>query len=326
MRNLFPLALVLASSISAQSFLVPPGTSPTVGTCNVFPFGTSDMRYQALVRATELGNTPGVISGFALAPCSTGVRTMRAITVRFAHLNLGALSTTFDTNLNSPGPAQTVLDTVNHSWRMVANTWNSVGLQDPFFYNGSDDLVVEITVYGSSGVSGAMHREATNQRVYLGSYSGQPTGTNGGNTAFKMKLHFGDANTQLFGASCPGSVSTASFSFNGTAQLGTQLDLVVTNGPPSMPAYVLLGFDAHMPLFPMDLAVVNAQGCVLYHDVTVAVGVFSDPAGGSVLSLALPPIPSLAGLFFYSSAVLIDPAANAAGFTTTNYGRALLGN
>ncbi len=326
MRILVPAALLLSSALCSQSFVVPPATSPAVGTCNVFPFGTSDMRYQALVRASELGSTAGVISGFALAPCTTGVRTMRQITVKLAHFNGGAMSTTFDSNLNTPGPAQTVLDTTNHQWRMVANTWNSVGLQDPFFYNGTDDLVVEITVLGSSGVSGAMHREATNQRVYLGSYTGQLTGTNGGNTAFKMKLHLGDANTQLFGASCAGSASTAAFSFTGTAQLGTNLDFVCSSGPPSMPVYFLIGFDNHLPFFPFDLGGFGATGCTLYHDITVAVGSFSDPVGTSTLTLGIPPIPSLAGLLLYASAMVVDPPANSAGFTTTNYGRALVGN
>lgn len=205
-HRLIPLFLTSAS-LCAQSFAVPPGTDPAIGTCNAFPFSTSDMRYQALVRATELGNTAGVISGLAFSPCTTGVRTMRAITVKLAHystLNGGVMTTTFSSNLNSPGPAQTVLDTVNHQWQTVANTWNSIGLQDPFFYNGTDDLVVEVLVLGSSGTSGTTHRDATNQRVYLGGY-GQLAGTNGGNTAFKLKFYFGDANAQLFGAGCAGT-------------------------------------------------------------------------------------------------------------------------
>lgn len=323
--NLFATLLV-SSLVTAQSFVVPPGTTPVNGTCNAFPFSTSDMRYQAQVRAVELGSTPGIISGIAFAPCTSGVRSMRQIRVRLAHFNGGTMSTTFDSNLNTPGPAQTVLDTTDHRWHMVANAWNEIGLQDAFFYNGVDDLVVEVLVIGSSGASAATHREGTNQRVYLGSYTGQATGTNGGNTAFKLKLFLGDANTQLFGQSCQGSAGIPAFALNGTAQLGTNLDLVCSSAPPSSPVYFMVGFDTHLPFFPFDLGFAGASGCTLYHDVTASAGVLTDPAGTATLTLAIPTAAPIAGIALYASALVLDLGANAAGVTTTNYGRALLGN
>src|SRR5688500_18145849 len=110
------LAALLSSPLAAQNFVVPPATSPGVGTCNAFPFNTTDMRYQALVKNTDLGSTPGLICGFSIAPCVTGVRSMSTIKVRMAHFSGATMTTTFDSNLNTPGPAQTVLDTVNHKW------------------------------------------------------------------------------------------------------------------------------------------------------------------------------------------------------------------
>lgn len=321
------LATLLVSSLgTAQSFVVPPGTTPVNGACNSHPFNTTDMRYQAQVRAVELGNTPGIISGIAFAPCTSGVRSMRQIRVRLAHFNGGTMSTTFDANLTAPGPAQTVLDTTEHHWHMVANTWNEIGLQVPFSYNGVDDLVVELLVIGSSGVSGAVRREGTNQRVFLGGYTGQTTGTNGGNNAFKLKLCFGDASTQLFGQSCQGSAGIPAFALHGTAQLGTNLDLVCSSALPSSPVYFMAGFDTRRPVFPFDLGFAGASGCTLYHDITASAGVLTDPAGTATLTLAVPTAAPIAGIALYASALVLDLGANPAGITTTNYGRALLGN
>jgi hypothetical protein len=309
----------------AQSFVVPSGTVPSTGTCNVFPFGTTDMRYQALILAADLGSTAGVISGFALAPCSTGVRTMTGLTVKMAHYSGATMGTTFDTNLNSPGPVFTVLDTVNHKWVMVGNAWNEVGLQIPFVYNGVDNLVVDILVTGSAGVSGAMHREATHQRVYLGGYTGQLAGTNGGNTAFKMKVFLGEANTQLFGAGCTGSAGVPAFSFSGTAQIGTPLGLDCVNAPPGAPTLFLVGSANMLPVFPVDLTPLGATGCTLYHSIRFLVVVNADGSGHASLGLPLPADPSLIGTALYFSALVFDPLANPAAITASNYGRALLG-
>ena len=145
------LRFMLASAaiglaLPAQSFVVPAGASPATGSCVSMPFATAATRCQGLVRNSDLGNLAGVISGLALAPCQTGVRSAATVIVRMAHFSGSALSTTFASNLASPGPARTVLDVASHDWRMVAHTWNEIGLQDAFAYNGSDHLVIDITV------------------------------------------------------------------------------------------------------------------------------------------------------------------------------------
>ncbi len=191
----------LTASLSAQSFYIPSNT-PTVGTANAFPFNTSDMRYQALIRATELNSTPELITGFSLAPSTSATLMYGPVTMKMAHLASPTLSTTFDNNLAAG--AVTTMDVPHFVWPVTANTWMDIDLQTPFLYNGVDNVVVEFLV--TARVTGsAMRRDATNQRVYLGSYTGQPIGTDGGLTAFKMRVITGDASTATFGRGCAGS-------------------------------------------------------------------------------------------------------------------------
>jgi hypothetical protein len=251
---------------------------------------------------------------------------MAAITVKMSNFSGAQMSTTFDQNLNAPGPSLTVLDSVQYRWHQTANVWNDIGLQLPYPYNGVDNLVVEFLVVGSAGAGGGLHREGTNQRVYLGGYTGQLVGTNGGNSAFKMRLLTGDASTMTFGAGCSGSNGVPVFSFGGTGQIGTVLGCNGANAPSLAPALLLMGSNTRLPVYPLDLSPFGATGCTLYHDVRLAFAVGADASGRLSLQLPLPRDQSLVCVVLYFSYVIIDPAANSAFLTTSNYGRALLGN
>ena len=140
MRTTTLLTLSLfVSGLTAQSFYVPADT-PGTGTANAFPFNTSDMRYQALVLASELGSTPAMIRGFALAPSANGTLAYAQVTMKMAHLASPTLSTDFATNLAAG--ATTTMDQPNWVWPVTGNVWNQVDMQTPFFFNGVDNVVV----------------------------------------------------------------------------------------------------------------------------------------------------------------------------------------
>lgn len=318
--------LALLAAATAQSFVVPPGAAPSAGACNNYPFATTDMRYQTLVTPADLGNAPTTIHGLALAPCTTGVRVMAHIRVRMAHARSGTLGTTFDSNLTNPGPAVTVLDTSDHHWHLVADTWNAIGLQLPFAYNGSDNLVIDVLVTGSSGDPGAMQRDSTNQRVFLGNYTGQSVGTSTGNMAFRMRMLAGDADVHEYGRGCAGSNGTPQFTLGGTARLGTTLSLDCRSAPPGAPVIFAAGFDNSAPSWPRDLTLFGAPGCVLWHDLLASAIVIANGTGDASLGLGVPAAPAFGGIVLYASAIVFDPGANALSATVTNYGRALLGN
>jgi hypothetical protein len=322
MRNTLILCVAsLTASLSAQSFYIPTNT-PTVGTANAFPFNTTDMRYQALIRATELNSTPAVITGFSLAPAASGTLAYGPVTMKMAHLASPTLSTTFDTNLAAG--AVTTMDVPAFVWPVTINTWMDVDLQTPFVYNGVDNLVVEFLV--TARVTGAsMRRDATNQRVYLGNYTGQLTGTDGGLTAFKMRVITGDASTGTFGRGCVGSNAlTPTVNFTGTAQLGQTLNHNLANALPNALCVGVFGFTSAPP-FPIDLTIIGLPGCKAYIDGVVTLGAVADGAGAATIGIAIPASPGLVGAVLYSQWAALDGLV-AGGLTTSNYGRALVGN
>ena len=322
MRNAtFVCLAALAAVLPAQSFYVPSNT-PTLGTANAFPFNTTNMRYQALIRATELNSTPALITGFGLAPSGSGTLSYGPVTMKMAHLASPTLSTTFDANLAAG--AVTTMDVPAFVWPVTLNTWNDIDLQTPFLYNGVDNLVVEFLV--TARVTGmAMRRDTTNQRVYLGSYSGQLTGTDGGLTAFKMRVITGDATTATFGRGCVGSNAlTPTVSFSGSSQIGQTLNHLLANTLPNAFCFLVLGFSSAFP-YPIDLTPQGFPGCQAYVNAATTLGTFADGAGAATLSTGLPNDPGLVGLTLYSQWAALDAGATG-GLTTSNYGRALIGN
>lgn len=317
-------AFVLASGLVAQSAYVPSNT-PATGTCNAFPFSTSDMRYQALVTAADMGSTPALICGFAVAQCSTGTATFQRLTVKMAHITAASLSTTFDANLAAG--AITVLDIPNYTWQATANVWNDLDVQVPFVYNGTDNLVIEVLALGRTGTIGSTHRDATNQRVYLGNYTGQLTGTNGGNTAFKMRLITGDATTWVFGKGCQGSnAMTPALTLSGSSKLGMALGVSQSNALASSPTLLHVGTTSALPVFPFDLGLLGAPGCTMYTNAAISVPMSTSSSGTSRITVNVPNVPSLACFKLYFQWVNLDPMANTLGITTSDYGRAIFGN
>jgi len=311
----------LATTLSAQSFYIPTNT-PSTGTANAFPFNTTDMRYQALIRATELNSTPALITGFALAPSATGSLSFGHVVMKMAHLASPTLVTTFDTNLAAG--AITTLDAAPFNWQVTAGTWNEVDLQTPFVYNGVDNVVVEFLVTGRV-LGSAMYRDATNQRVYLGGYTGQLTGTDGGLTAFKMRVITGDASRQTFGLGCLGSNSLRPLlTFSGTSQFGQTLTHQLTNAQPTSLCFLALGFTSAAP-YPIDLTPFGFTGCTQYIGIAAVLGTLTDGSGAASVGTAVPVNPGLTGLTLYSQWAALDAGAPG-GLTVSNYGRALVGN
>lgn len=315
--------LALACGLAAQSIYVPSNT-PTTGTCNAFPFNTTDMRYQTLVTPTQMGNVPAVISGMAVAQCAGGSATFQHLTIRMAHLAATTLSTTFDTNLAAG--AITVLDIPNYTWQAAANVWNDLDLQLPFVYNGTDSLVIDVLALGRNGTIGATYRDSTNQRVYQGSYTGQTTGSSS-MSAFKLRLITGDATTWVFGQGCQGSnAQTPKLTLSGSSQLGMGLGVSQANALPSAPTVLHVGNSSALPLFPFDLGAIGATGCTMYCNAIIAAPLTTSSSGNARVTVNVPNLPTLVAYKLYFQWANLDVAANSLGITTSDYGRALFGN
>ncbi len=202
-RALCPLLCFLASPIAAQSYFYIPDNRPSAGPCNVIPWGTqassttwANQRYQVLVRKADLGNNlaPKRICSLAFTPCNGYQHTSATLQITMAQTKSATLSTTFANNL-SINPV-VVYKGAMHTWPMVQDAWNNVGLQRPYLMipPRGENLVIEVIVTrndntGARGRAG-FHRASTNDRLFAFGWTGSPptTGRTPSRAALKMRL------------------------------------------------------------------------------------------------------------------------------------------
>ena len=322
-------ALLCAAPAVAQSWYVP-NNDPTTGACNVIPFGDpsptspnwSYQKYQTRCTAADLGAAVNLITGLGFAACSAGRSHYDQIEIVIDHIPPSQPHVnTFASNL-TPN-AVTVLNATNYTWNLTAsNSWHEIGLQNLFVYNGVDDIVVQITTWGGNAPAG-FHRD-TRQRLYSVGGSA-PHGTTGAfdNAAGKIEVSMLTGKVSLHGDGCVGSNGTPALNFSGSPVVGNTLSFDLTNGVPNGIALFFAGFSNAFP-FPFDLTILGMPGCYAYTDLTVTSALFLDPLGAGSFPLPIPA--SAVGLLFYGQYAVLDPAANAFGFTTSNYGRVHTGN
>ena len=217
MRTLLACIVLATATLPAQSFFIPDVDAST-GSCNVFPFGSTggaNIKYQQLVSAAELGNAPGLITGIGFAQCGEGIHHFDSLEVRLAH-KPGNPTLVANFALNLQNDVTTVVAGSNYDWNLPASSWQEVGLQQAFAYNGVDNLIVEVTARGSQwtatgalGSSGM--RAGSHQRVYANNWTSAPpaSGTLTGTFALKVEIDMGVAKVSSYGRGCAGSSGLA---------------------------------------------------------------------------------------------------------------------
>lgn len=220
------LGLLLTAPLTAQTFYVPSNT-PSVGTCNVFPLGTTGaFTYQVIVSAAQL--TAGQITGLAFAPCNSTTATYTNFEMRMAHTS-SPVSTTFAANLQNPAGGAVVTSQPSLTWNALANTWSPITVTNPFFFNGIDDLVIQIVKDSAVGAT-SCHRDSNTPRVYNNGVANAVSG-NTDLAALKMRIDItagsNFASLTPFGDGC--NEGYASFYENGPFDLsGTSLGMIDT--------------------------------------------------------------------------------------------------
>jgi hypothetical protein len=264
-----------------------------------------------------------LITGLGFAPCQSGRAHYDSLEIVLDHIPpTQPMVTAFASNL-TPN-AVTVLSATNYTWNITLNTWNEVGLQltIPFVYNGTDDLVVQITtVNGTAPLQGL--RTGNRQRLWWIASTGTPapTGTFD-NAAQKIEVSMLTAHTSSHGDGCAGSNGTPRLSFTGTGQVGTTLSIDLANGVPFSVSLLIVGTTNAFP-FPLELTFLGMPSCHLYTDMGVTALVPHDSVGSGSFVLPIPL--AVVGFLFYSQFACLDPPANPFGFTSSNYGRVLCG-
>jgi hypothetical protein len=323
----FLAALLCVAPALAQNYYIP-NNDPTLGTCNVIPFGDpsvtstwSNQKYQTRCTVADLGAAVNIITGLGFAACSSGPAHYNTLEVVIDHIpSTQAFSTTFASNL-TPN-AVTVLSATNYTWNVTANAWNEIGLQTFFVYNGVDDIVVQITTSGATAPAG-FHRDVR-QRLYWVSTMGPPAATGTlGNAAGKIEVSMLTGKTSSHGVGCLGSNGTPTLTMSGSAVAGNTVAFNLTNGVPFGVALFFAGFTNAAP-FPLELSFLGAPNCYMFTDLSVSAAVLLDPAGAASFPVPIPL--ALVGFLFYGQFAVLDPPANPFGFTTSGYGRVHTGN
>ena len=328
MRTLTTFCLALFTApLFAQNWYLPDNIA-TSGNCNVIPFGQNaggpfyNSKYQTRVLAADLGNLPGIVSGLAFAACNSGRAHYDQLEIVIDHIPPAQpLVTTFAQNLTPA--AQTVLSATHYSWIVPGSLWTEVGLQDFFVYNGTDDLVVQITsTNGIAPVQG--FRSGSRQRIYwIGSAGPAPASGTAGSAALKMEVSMLTAHTSLHGDGCPGSNGTPVLTCTGLPQIGTSFSTDLNGGVPNGVAVLLAGLTNATPL-PLELGFLGAPGCHAYTDILASAAILLDGSGVGSFTFPVPATVG-AGFRFYAQYACLDLPANAFGMTTSNYGRILVG-
>jgi hypothetical protein len=320
--------LLLAVPLAAQSLYIP-DSNATVGTCNVIPFGSTpgstfaQERYQCKATVADLGGAVGVITGIGFAPCFSGAAHFDSIEIILDHQPAGTpLSTTFAANLTPA--AVTVLLATDYTWNVTGNTWNEVGLQNLFVYNGVDDLVVQITIVNGTSPT-AFHRDVRPRLTWFAATGTPPATGTPSNAALKFEVSMLGARLSSYGVGCVGSNALAPLhTLTGSAQLGQTFQMNVANGLPSGVSFLLLGFYNGVP-FPIDLGSLGMPGCREYFSPVTTQFIALDPVGGGSSSLFVPNVGAFIGTLLFSQYACLDPLANTTGVTTSNYGRIYVG-
>jgi len=307
------LALIsaLAFTASAGDIYVPDNNVAS-GACNHFPFdpnwsgANGSYRYQLVIPANLLGGKACGITDVAFASCVTVTFNATQFEVRISHTTVTNPGTTFANNLTNP---QVVVPAGPVSWSRTAGVWNPLALVQPFFYNGTDNLTIEIRYDGGSltGGSSSSDRQTSNLalnyvrlwRYGTGSYT-NPTASGWDQRGLKVRLTCADA--FIFGGGTPRPGGTVNLGLRAGNDPGLPYQVGTSLGTGPIP----LGA-RQLNLSPDTLLVVSVGG----HLPTVFQnysGVLS-ATGQGLAKIVIPGVSALVGVRLYSAFVTIKAGA-----------------
>jgi hypothetical protein len=280
----------------------------------------TNIRYQTIVRREELG-TAGLIRGLSFSAGNTGRHWNDSLLVRMSHVPAGhVLTSTFATNLPTP---VTVLNATSFSFDYVVDQWRELGLQAPFNYNGTSDLVIDVVARGNwqtSGVFAGFH-DSNEPRVYNAVWTGATpsTGTVDNDQALRMRVMFNCAAANEHGSSC----GRLRASHVGDGHRGATFQFRVTNAPSNLFAIISLGLSNAAPL-PLSLTGFGWTNCVGFNDPITLPTVTTDAAGLGIYPLTIPNNAALDGAFVFGQWFTLD-TSEPGDITFSNQTRVLVG-
>jgi len=296
------LVLLMAGSGLAQSFVHIPDNQPAAGTCNVYPFGQSNFRFQMILASSFTPSTPIKITDIAFAPCSTTTTswTSKGFQVRMCHTTLqnfrGANDKCFDTNLC---PCPTELYNGSLQWPVSSNNWSPMGMTSSFGHDGQRNILIDIVALSNSAGFGC-HRGNVIPRLWNFSNPPSPCGSTDGGTVeggLKIRLTYS-----------PSCVLLAP----DTASLGAAIPIQLVGAPVARLFQIAASLSQGPPLQVQNCRISLGLDNVLIYSVLFGAPIFNNYAGlvgptGAATGKFVPPrIPALIGVCVYHAAIVID--------------------
>jgi serine protease AprX len=320
-QNYSTSAIALAAGSSTSGPLGGTVFSPRVSNTNLLyrtdaATGTN-MRYQSILRRAELG-TAGTITGLAYSSDGSGTHWNSSLLVRMSHVPAGhVMSTTFATNLPTP---VTVLDQQNHTFEYLNSNWQEIGLQNPFAYNGTSDVVVEIIARGNWQPNAGTFWRGSDPRVFDASWVGLAPATGAiDNAGARMRVSFNCANANEYGASCGPLQATHS----GSGQRNSTFQFRVTNAPPNLFAFISLGLNNGAP-FPISITPFGWTNCHAWHGADVIATVATSATGVGSYPLSIPNSAAFDGTKVFGTWFAFD-TSEPGDLTFSGYTRVIVG-
>jgi hypothetical protein len=315
--------LVTFGSASNVPFTGAPFTPRTANMIFHYRTDTStwtNQLYQTLLQKDQLAGA-GNITGLAFVPAATGRHFNSHLRIRMSHVPAGhTLSTTFAVNMPTP---VTVLDKLDYTWHVTADQWNEIGLLSAFGYDGTSDVVVEVSARGNHATADAgFHRAADVPRVSAGGFASAAVpavATIDDLLGLRIRASFHCADGHEYGTSC-GPLRAG---HTGSGARGTTFRYVLDGGVPSSAAFVALGFTSFSPS-GNSLGGAGFTNCYSWNDPAVAVLVFTDASGSASHPIAAPATSAYDGAILYGQWYQFD-AAQPGGLTASNHTRWILG-
>jgi len=276
-----------------------------------------NMRYQTILRSDELG-AAGNITGLAFSGQSDGSHYNSNLVIRMAHRPAGyTLSSNFGTNISGN---TTVLSSNYHTFTYADGEWRNIGLQNAFAYDGTSDVVVEITARGNVQTStgsgtGPFERDVNRPRVYNSSWDllSPTSGSLSESSALRMRAEFSCANANEYGSTC--GKLTASHS--GSSTLGSTFNFRVEDAPANFVAFVGLGTNNSVP-YPFSLSSAGFTNCTAFSLSIATLTVNTNASGTASYPIPIPNDPLFNGYKMHGQWLTLD-TSEPGDLTFSNY-------
>ncbi|MBI5850822.1 MAG: hypothetical protein HZB39_07310 [Planctomycetes bacterium] len=291
----------------------------------------TNYRSLIVVPSIRFANVPRWIDDLAFVPLGTDISECDELIVRLSHTSATTVVDQFAPYITEPQVE--VLRVRTHRFVRIANTWMRLGLQRPFLYiPARGNLLIDVIAMGARpDPRGTGERTFARAAPNVG-YAATGSDTllvpdRGGSASFpKLAICSAAAGLDWFGKGCPGTGGLVPvLGLDGSPTLGGTVDIWVSNAPASTGTYLMRVLD-NGAAFPMDLSSVGMTGCRMYFSPLDATPTSTNPFGIALSSLGIPASSALLGAVLYVQGLIVDPAGNALGLTTTNYGRIQIGS